>query len=102
MTDKDNEAFCKSCYGRLYGPKGYGFGNTLSTEDSVSSTRKVEVKDEASYKPQIASNANKLGSTSSLNKSGSSNSLSKFGGTNTCPTCEKAVYFAEQVIQFNV
>jgi cysteine/glycine-rich protein len=26
LCDKDGEIFCKPCYGRAFGPKGYGFG----------------------------------------------------------------------------
>ncbi|XP_071809650.1 cysteine and glycine-rich protein 1-like [Asterias amurensis] len=26
VSDKDGELFCKSCYGKNFGPKGYGFG----------------------------------------------------------------------------
>jgi len=26
LCDKDGEVYCKACYGRAFGPKGYGFG----------------------------------------------------------------------------
>uniref|UniRef100_A0A915IQR0 LIM zinc-binding domain-containing protein n=1 Tax=Romanomermis culicivorax TaxID=13658 RepID=A0A915IQR0_ROMCU len=26
LCDKDGEIFCKTCYGRKFGPKGYGYG----------------------------------------------------------------------------
>jgi cysteine/glycine-rich protein len=34
LTDKDNEIYCKACYGKLFGPKGVGYGiggGTLQT-----------------------------------------------------------------------
>ena len=27
FADRDNEIYCKQCYGKQFGPKGYGFGN---------------------------------------------------------------------------
>merc|ERR1711963_778289 len=35
--EHDNEVYCKTCHGRSFGPKGYGFGGgagTLSMEGS--------------------------------------------------------------------
>ena len=36
ITEHDGEMFCGSCYGKFFGPKGYGFGGgagTLSMDD---------------------------------------------------------------------
>lgn len=40
LVDKDNEIYCKSCYKRNFGPKGYGYGGgagTLSMDGAISS-----------------------------------------------------------------
>ncbi|KAJ3271607.1 hypothetical protein HDV01_006477 [Terramyces sp. JEL0728] len=96
MTDNNNEAFCKSCYGRLFGPKGYGYGNTLSTETVVPipAPKLPETTPMASSKSQ---SSEKL-SSSKENISSSKENLAKFGATDKCPVCTKAVYFAEQAL----
>ena len=36
ITEHDGEMYCGSCYGKFFGPKGYGFGGgagTLSMDD---------------------------------------------------------------------
>jgi len=38
LTEKDGEIYCKSCYGKHFGPKGYGYGGgagVLSTDSTV-------------------------------------------------------------------
>ncbi|OBZ90768.1 Cysteine and glycine-rich protein 1 [Choanephora cucurbitarum] len=40
LTEKDDEAYCKTCYSRQWGPKGYGFAGGaafLSTENKLPS-----------------------------------------------------------------
>ena len=39
VTQREEELFCKTCYGRNFGPKGYGFGGgsagVLSMDDGT-------------------------------------------------------------------
>ncbi|KAI8144661.1 hypothetical protein BJV82DRAFT_643925 [Fennellomyces sp. T-0311] len=35
MVDKDFDLLCRGCYAKLHGPKGFGYGNLLSTEGST-------------------------------------------------------------------
>ncbi|KAI9258797.1 hypothetical protein BDA99DRAFT_514184 [Phascolomyces articulosus] len=35
MVDKDFDLYCRGCYAKLHGPKGFGYGNLLSTEGST-------------------------------------------------------------------
>lgn len=48
FTEHDEEMYCKSCYGRLFGPKGYGYGvgaGVLSMDDGTKyQVRKVVIK----------------------------------------------------------
>lgn len=86
-TDHDNDIFCRNCYGKLFGPKGYGFAGGASglsmdtgnpgevTRDNVSS---LSIAQAAPLLPETKQHA-------------------VIGGGDICPRCGKVVYFAEKV-----
>ncbi|XP_006834206.1 PREDICTED: cysteine and glycine-rich protein 1 isoform X1 [Chrysochloris asiatica] len=79
------EIYCKSCYGKKYGPKGYGYGQgagTLSTDKGESLGIKQE--EAPGHRPTTNPNASKF--------------AQKIGGSERCPRCSQAVYAAEKVI----
>lgn len=54
--DHDGAPYCNSCYGRLYKPKGFGYGNTLNTEEaSVNVAVPSEVTFDSSQKVRRSS-----------------------------------------------
>uniref|UniRef100_A0A8C0ZIQ3 Cysteine and glycine-rich protein 1 n=1 Tax=Cyanistes caeruleus TaxID=156563 RepID=A0A8C0ZIQ3_CYACU len=78
------EIYCKSCYGKKYGPKGYGYGQgagTLSTDKGES----LGIKYEESH-PHRPPNPN------------AARMAQMVGGADGCPRCGQAVYAAEKVI----
>lgn len=80
-----DEIYCKSCYGKKYGPKGYGFGGgagTLSMDTGEGLGIKPEIQ--APHRPTNNPNASKF--------------AKKLGGSEVCPRCGKTVYAAEKVI----
>jgi cysteine/glycine-rich protein len=93
ITDKNSEAYCKTCYGRLFGPKGHGLG--LSTESKITAVvsntsleRGKEMKSNQSLEPKPERNSNpKL-----------FDAPSNGPNQNECASCKKVVYHAEQVI----
>ncbi|KAK3567923.1 hypothetical protein QTP86_027256, partial [Hemibagrus guttatus] len=85
LATHENEVYCKSCYGKKYGPKGYGYGagaGTLNMDRGESLG--IKPTDE---KPQQSTNTQ---NTSKL--------AQRFGGSDVCPRCGKAVYAAEKTI----
>lgn len=117
VTEHQNDLYCRSCYGKNFGPKGYGYGcgaGTLSTECGTIPIN-TNGSDAASGKENDASLLKRVNSqgltssfsSSSLSSSPSSNSIARkpsvnlsilnLGNTEKCARCQKAVYMAEKV-----
>ncbi|KAJ8344334.1 hypothetical protein SKAU_G00316630 [Synaphobranchus kaupii] len=82
----ESEIYCKSCYGKKYGPKGYGYGQGAGALSSDPPSRNLDLQSQESksHHPSASSNPSKF--------------AQKCGGSDRCPRCSKAVYAAEKVI----
>jgi cysteine/glycine-rich protein len=92
LTDKDNEAYCKNCYGRLFGPKGYGYGGTLSTETKITAIIPSNAQDESLEKP--APQSQPKPAAAQIPKVTPNPSP----GSKSCGRCTKTVYYVEQIV----
>uniref|UniRef100_A0A8C5S0G6 Cysteine and glycine-rich protein 1 n=1 Tax=Laticauda laticaudata TaxID=8630 RepID=A0A8C5S0G6_LATLA len=81
----DEEIYCKSCYGKKYGPKGYGYGQGAGTLNMDRGER-LGIKHDniPSHRPTTNPNTSKF--------------AQKFGGAEKCSRCGDSVYAAEKVI----
>ncbi|KJE91791.1 zyxin-binding protein [Capsaspora owczarzaki ATCC 30864] len=84
-TDKDGQVYCKSCYGKEFGPKGYGYGGGAGTL-SMDNGRQVG-----------GSAAGPASSGPTVDEEGRIVNVSS-GANGECPRCGKAVYLAEKII----
>uniref|UniRef100_A0A8D2LNH0 Cysteine and glycine-rich protein 2 n=1 Tax=Varanus komodoensis TaxID=61221 RepID=A0A8D2LNH0_VARKO len=81
----DEEVYCKSCYGKKYGPKGYGYGQGAGTLNMDRGERLGIKRDNVpSHRPTTSPNTSKF--------------AQKFGGAEKCSRCGDSVYAAEKVI----
>ncbi|XP_030650294.1 cysteine and glycine-rich protein 3 [Chanos chanos] len=81
----ESEIYCKSCYGKKYGPKGYGYGQGAGALNSDPTDPDLQSQETKSHRPTPSNpNSNKF--------------AKKFGGSDQCPRCSKAVYAAEKVM----
>merc|ERR1719244_2480542 len=83
----ESEIYCKSCYGKKYGPKGYGYGQgagALSSDPARTDTGQA---------PQ--NGAKREGGNTNAN---ASKFAQKFASADRCPRCSKAVYAAEKIM----
>jgi len=112
LAEHDGEAYCKTCHGRNFGPKGYGFasgGAFLSTGKTPSRANSISPKNDAPFTSDKVSQSPPRSPTRSLSPSYgffSSNNQSQKGArkfslpinNDICPRCSKAVYAAEAVM----
>uniref|UniRef100_A0A8B9QT70 Cysteine and glycine rich protein 2 n=1 Tax=Anas platyrhynchos TaxID=8839 RepID=A0A8B9QT70_ANAPL len=76
----DAEVYCKSCYGKKYGPKGYGYGQGAGTLNMDRGER-LGIKPESTpspHRPTTNPNTSKF--------------AQKFGGAEKCSRCGDSVY----------
>ncbi|XP_032781985.2 cysteine and glycine-rich protein 1 isoform X1 [Daphnia magna] len=99
-TEHDDELFCRSCYGKKFGPKGYGYGGggagVLSMDDGTGyingpPTSNIPQLAQAHVAPLLAN-----GGTSVRQTNG--NGYSKFGSKIDCRRCGKVVFMAEKMM----
>ncbi|XP_039605410.1 cysteine and glycine-rich protein 3 isoform X4 [Polypterus senegalus] len=81
----ESEIYCKSCYGKKYGPKGYGYGQGAGVLSS--DTGEHLGFDPQGLKPQKPTSNPTSGKFAQ-----------KFGGAERCSRCSKSVYAAERVM----
>jgi cysteine/glycine-rich protein len=96
LTEHDGEVYCKSCYGKMFGPKGYGYGQGAGTL-SMDTGDKYKNGPPTSNIPATAQAfiAPKAGPPSPVAQT---NGKPKWGATELCPRCGKAVYMAEKMM----
>ncbi|EDO37668.1 predicted protein, partial [Nematostella vectensis] len=91
LTNKDDEIYCKSCYGKAFGPKGYGFGGGAGTL-SMDTGKRGEIPCTAPLIP----NPLTIGGPSLMTSEAINDINGFFGGGEKCPRCSKTVYKAEE------
>ncbi|XP_009582451.1 PREDICTED: cysteine and glycine-rich protein 3-like, partial [Fulmarus glacialis] len=83
----ESEIYCKTCYGRKYGPKGIGFGQgagCLSTDTGDHLGLNLQQGSPKSARPSTPTNPSKF--------------AKKMVDVDKCPRCGKSVYAAEKIM----
>ncbi|XP_077995102.1 cysteine and glycine-rich protein 2-like [Glandiceps talaboti] len=92
LAEHEGEIYCKSCYGKVHGPKGYGYGGGAGCL-SMDAGEHLGNKPVKQAGPAIAE--------AYTHADVSSEPPSQFGGADKCPRCGHSVYQAEKMIGAN-
>uniref|UniRef100_I3K242 Cysteine and glycine-rich protein 1 n=1 Tax=Oreochromis niloticus TaxID=8128 RepID=I3K242_ORENI len=85
LASHDQEIYCKSCYGKKYGPKGYGYGQGAGTLNMDRGERLgIKPEETQTHRPTTNPNPSKF--------------AQKFGGSEKCARCGDSVYAAEKIM----
>lgn len=118
ITEHAGDLYCRNCYGKKFGPKGYGYGQgagTLSTDSGSTSLVHISptVVNQQKSGPTLKSTFSTLSTNQTESNSppqpnfkpfserrsspGTATNFT-FGGSDKCARCLKAVYAAEKVM----
>lgn len=93
LTEHEGDIYCRSCYGKLFGPKGYGYGGGGAGVLSMDTGNKYKNGPPTCNIPATAQAhvAPQNGTVKPVTQK-----QPRWGGTDICPRCGKAVYMAEK------
>jgi len=95
VAEKDGEIYCKSCYGRSFGPKGYGYGGGAGT---LSMDSKVAGPQTSATSAPVEEKFSQPTLNASSNDVVPAKDLDKYRNNDICPRCDKRVYHAEKML----
>ncbi|KAG9305865.1 hypothetical protein G9A89_016517 [Geosiphon pyriformis] len=114
LAEHEGEAYCKTCHGRRFGPKGYGFASGTSflnterpigkpTKDEFSGSLRSSTDETIGQSPPtsptpMSPSYGFFSSRSQSQKNGVARRWSLPVNHDICPRCSKAVYAAEAVL----
>jgi cysteine/glycine-rich protein len=92
VTNKGQQIYCKACYGKAHGPKGYGYGQGAGTLVNTGGSAPPavpmapQVSEEAAAGPLPAAAAT------------AATTAKPAPGSDICPKCLKKVYMMEKIL----
>lgn len=83
LTEHQGDLYCKNCYGKKFGPKGYGYGTGAGILSSDTTTPKSALQNPSSLKPSFSTLPSETIKTEPVNRNLSStpNSVNGFHGS---------------------